>query len=73
MTMAKQIINSNCLVASQVKEIMMIFDFEASKLDFAKYAYTRTYDIGNYYMVNDVFDFESSIDDLNAYINAQRR
>jgi len=73
MTMAKQIINSNCLLAAQVKEVMMLFDFEASKLDFAKYAYTRTYDIGNYYMVNDVFDFESSIDDLNAYVNAQRR
>jgi hypothetical protein len=52
---------------------MSIFDFEATRLDFAKYAYGRTFDIGNYYKVNDVFDFETSISDLNAYINSYRR
>ncbi len=70
LTIAKQIINSNCLLSSQVKQIAVLFDFEDTKLDFAKYAYNRTYDIGNYYMINDIFDFESSIDELNNYINA---
>jgi hypothetical protein len=68
LTIAKQITNANCLFASQVKEIMMLFTFEDSKLDFAKYAYSRTYDIGNYFQVNDAFEFESSIDELNNYI-----
>lgn len=69
---AKQIFNSNCLTSAQVKGIMMLFDFEDSKLNFAKYAYGRTYDIGNYYKVNDAFEFESSIDELDAYIQSQR-
>lgn len=73
LTMAKQIIGSNCLTSAQVKEIMLLFSFEGTRLDFAKFAYGRTYDIGNYYMVNDAFTFESSIDDLNAYINGYRR
>ncbi len=73
MTIAKQIINNNCLLSSQVKDLMGIFNFEDGKLDLAKYAYGRTYDIGNYYKVNDAFTFESSIDDLNAYINSYRR
>lgn len=73
LTMAKQIFDHNCLLSSQVRDMMSIFDFEATKLEFAKYAYGRTYDIGNYYKVNDVFDFESSISDLNAYINNYRR
>lgn len=68
---AKQIINSNCLLSSQVKEIMMLFDFENSKLGFAKYAYGYTFDLGNYYQVNDAFDFESSITDLNNYIKSK--
>lgn len=68
---AKQIINSNCLLSSQVKEIMMLFSFENSKLDFAKYAYGYTFDIGNYFKVNDAFDFELSIDDLNEYIGSR--
>ncbi len=65
---AKQIIGSNCVVAEQVKQIMQLFDFEASKLEFAKFAYGHTYDKGNYFKVNDAFEFESSVSDLNSYI-----
>ena len=73
LTLAKQIFDHNCLLSSQVRDIMAAFDFEATRLEFAKYAYGRTFDIGNYYKVNDVFDFESSISDLNGYINNYRR
>jgi len=73
LTLAKQVINSNCLLSSQVKEVMQLFTYEESKLDFAKYAYGRTYDIGNYYKVNDAFTFETSIDELNSYINSYSR
>ncbi|HCI57746.1 MAG TPA: hypothetical protein DFH96_03110 [Bacteroidetes bacterium] len=71
MTIAKQVLRNNCLFTSQVKELMGLFTFEESKLDFAKYAYGFTYDIGNYFKVNDMFTFESSIDDLNNYINSR--
>jgi hypothetical protein len=69
LTVAKQITGANCLTADQVRRIMDEFDFEDSKLEYAKFAYNKTYDIGNYYMLNDSFDFESSIDELNEYIN----
>ncbi|MDX2002295.1 MAG: DUF4476 domain-containing protein [Chitinophagales bacterium] len=72
LTIAKQIFDNNCLLSSQVKQIMLLFSFEDSRLDFAKYAYGRTYDIGNYYKVNDAFTFESSIDDLNQFIQSTR-
>jgi len=68
LTIAKQIINTNCLLSAQVKEIMLLFSFEDTRLDLAKYAYGYTWDIGNYYKLNDAFTFESSIDELNAYI-----
>ena len=70
LTIAKQVISSNCLLSIQVKEVMKLFTFEASKLEFAKYAYKYTWDLNNYFMLNDAFDFESSIDDLNRYINS---
>jgi hypothetical protein len=73
MTMARQIIGSNCLTSAQVRELMELFTFEQTKLDFAKYCYGYTFDIGNYFVVNDAFTFESSIDDLNRYISAFRR
>lgn len=72
LTIAKQIINSNCLTSAQVRGLLDLFTFEDTKLDFAKYAYHRTYDLNNYYKVNDAFEFESSIEELDAYIAAQR-
>jgi hypothetical protein len=67
-TIAKQIIQSNCLLSLQVKEIMLLFTFESTRLDFAKFAYAYTLDLRNYYKLNDAFTFESSIDDLDRYI-----
>ncbi|MBI3501744.1 MAG: DUF4476 domain-containing protein [Bacteroidetes bacterium] len=71
-TVAKQILGSNCMLSSQVKEVMMLFDFENTRLDFAKFAYGKTFDPGNYYKLNDAFQFESSIDELNKYCNGKR-
>lgn len=72
LTIAKQVLNNNCLTSAQVRDILGLFDFENTRLDYAKYAYGHTYDIGNYYKVNDAFQFESSIEELNAYINGSR-
>lgn len=69
LTIARQITGANCLTVDQVRRIMMQFDFEQSKLDYAKFAYNKTFDIGNYFILNDAFDFESSIDELNGFIN----
>jgi hypothetical protein len=69
LTISKQILKDNCITSAQVREILGLFDFENTKLDFAKYAYSRTYDTGNYYKVNDAFEFESSVSDLNEYIS----
>jgi Domain of unknown function (DUF4476) len=71
-TIAKQVLNDRCLFVSQVKQISMQFTFEQTRLDFAKYAYDRTYDVGNYFKINDIFTFESSTEELNEYIDSRR-
>jgi len=68
---AQQIVGSNCLFADQVTEITRLFDFEDTKLEFAKFAYTRTYDQGNYFKVNNAFEFELTIEELNDYIQSK--
>lgn len=70
LTIAKQIIQTNCLLSAQVREIMLLFNFEDTRLDLAKFAYSYTLDLGNYYKLNDAFTFESSIDELNRYIQS---
>lgn len=72
MKVAKQITENNCLSTTQVKEIMGLFSFEGSKLDYAKFAYAYTYDKNNYYKINDAFGFESSIDELQTYIKENK-
>lgn len=71
MTVAKQVGRDRCFTVDQVKGIMGLFSFEDSKLEFAKYAYSRTHDIGNYFRLNDAFTFESSVDDLNKFISTR--
>ncbi|MBL7927165.1 MAG: DUF4476 domain-containing protein [Bacteroidia bacterium] len=72
LTIAKQVLRDHCLLTAQVKELTALFTFEETKLDFAKYAYDFTYDRGNYFKLNDVFTFESSIEELDRYIGSRR-
>ncbi len=71
LTLAKQIIGSNCMLCSQIKELMLLFSFEETRLELAKYAWHHNLDKGNYYKLNDAFTFESSIDELNQYTQSR--
>ncbi len=73
LTLAKQVLSSNCLLTGQVYELVSLFDFEDDKLEVAKYAYGSTLDVGNYFRVNDAFEFESTIEELDEYIAGYRR
>ena len=69
MTIAKQACSITCISAEQVREICRLFSFDSDRLTFAKYAFDHCYDRRNYFKVNDVFTFTSSVNELNRYIN----
>jgi Domain of unknown function (DUF4476) len=69
---ATQIVRSNSLSSAQVKQLVLLFNFETNKLDLAKQAYANTVDKKNYFMINDVFSFNSSKDDLARFIRNSR-
>ncbi len=71
LSIAKQVATDRCFTVEQVKGIMGLFNFEDSKLDFAKFAYDHTYDVSNYFKVNDAFTYESSIEELDTYIKGR--
>ena len=66
---AKTIVGSNCVSTEQVIQLCKLFSFEESKLTFAKYAYARTTDPGNYFKVGNIFSFDASKTDLNNFIS----
>ncbi len=69
MTIAKQACSYTCISAEQVREICRLFTFDSDRLTFAKYAYDHCYDRRNYFKVNEVFTFTSSVSELNRFIN----
>ena len=68
---AKQIAEGNCLTAGQITEVCKTFGFEETKLSFAKFAYHHCTEPQNYFKVNNVFGFSSSVEELNKYIQSK--
>ncbi len=66
--MAKQIMSGSCMASTQVKQMLQQLSTEQARLELAIFAYDRTVDKGNYYKVNDVFQNEASVDELNKAI-----
>jgi flagellar basal body-associated protein FliL len=65
---ARQVADNYCLTSSQIKVIMEQFTSESTKLNFAKHAYVKCDDKNQYYIVNDAFKDESSVDALDKHI-----
>lgn len=66
---ARQQLNTGCLLTGQVKELVMLFSSEKVRVEMAKFCYGHTYDIGNFSKVNEAFVFETSADELNSYVS----
>ncbi|HOZ30249.1 MAG TPA: DUF4476 domain-containing protein [Bacteroidales bacterium] len=71
LTTAKQICKSSCMTAEQIRDINKSFGFEETRLEFAKYAYDYVYDASKYYKVNDSFEFELTIEELDEYLQTK--
>ena len=65
---AHMAMRDNYFTTQQIVGIMNLFDFESTKLEFAKMAYSHVLDQQNYWMVNDAFSFSSSISNLQEFI-----
>ena len=70
LAIAKEAVGARNVTADQVYQIMMRFSFEATKLEFAKWAYLRTIDRHNYFLVHRAFSFDSSKQELSRYISS---
>lgn len=71
LTLAKQICKNSCMTSEQIRDLNKLFDFEDTRLEFAKYAYDFVYDSSKYYKVNDSFTYEHSISELTDYIESK--
>ncbi len=65
---AKELITSNCLLVSQVKEFSTLFKNEKTRLDFVKFAYKYTSDKRNYAELQKLFSLEINKRELIKFI-----
>ena len=72
LNLAKTVINNSSVSSSQVKELMAQFNFEANKLELAKYCYKFATDKQYYYSVADGFTFSNSKNELLRFIQQQK-
>lgn len=68
LVLAKQMVEQNYFSAEQVKYMMQLFSFENNKLELAKFAYRKTTDQKNYFVVYDALSYSSSKEQLAEYI-----
>lgn len=65
---AKQIVTNNPMTVNQIAQICWLFTYESNKLELAKFAYPYCIEKNKYYMLNEVFTYNSSKQELNEYI-----
>lgn len=68
---AKNTVKQQKLNSEQILEIIKLFSFESSRLEFAKFAYNYTIDKKNYNIISSAFQFSSSTSELQYYIESQ--
>jgi hypothetical protein len=61
---AKNIANNNGLSSWQIREMLLVFNYESSRVEFAKYARGSCIDPENFYQIQDAFAFSSSISEV---------
>lgn len=70
-SMAKQALDKATIMTDDIKRIVKVFEFESTRLDFAKFAYSRCCDQRNYLRLSDVFEFDSSVTELQRFTSGR--
>ena len=65
---AKQIVKDNGMSTKQIAQVCSLFTFDSNKLEFAKFAYHFCVDRKRYFLLDEVFTYNSSKEELHEYI-----
>lgn len=69
---AKQVAYNNLLTVSQISRICQLFEFDNTKLDFAKTAFYSCVNPNQYYLLHSVFTFDNSKKELDKFVEKNR-
>ncbi|MCZ8215915.1 MAG: DUF4476 domain-containing protein, partial [Cyclobacteriaceae bacterium] len=72
MEVAKSVFHTECLNTNQIYKVMNLFIDENRKLDFAKFAFSRTSEKDKYFRLNKAFISEDRITELSSFVKNNR-
>lgn len=72
LTIAREAVRNGSILAEDLKFILGQFEYESSRVEFAKFAYDYVCDKERFYYVYDAFKFDSSIRELEDYSSRRR-
>lgn len=72
LTIAREALRNSSILAEDLKYILQQFDYESTRVEFAKFAYDYVCDRERFYYVYDVFKFDSSVRELEEYTSRRR-
>jgi len=68
LSIAKEALAESSIQAEDLKRLLRALDFEASRVELAKYAYSHVADRQNFYRVYQAFDFDASTQEVQRAI-----
>ena len=73
LTAAKRIVNNNHLTVNQIDQLCRLLEFDSSRMEFIKHAYPSCVEPAKYYMLRDLFSFDSYKQELDKFIDQQQQ
>jgi len=67
----RQALQRQYLSSRQLRELLLLFDFESTRLEMARFAYSRVSDPQNIALIFDAFEYESSIRQYEDFLNSR--
>ncbi|GAB3825631.1 hypothetical protein GCM10028895_35470 [Pontibacter rugosus] len=72
LSIARDAIRNSSLMAEDLKRLLQQFEYESTKVEFARYAYEYVCDKEHFYYIYDIFRFDSSVRELEEYTSRRR-
>lgn len=72
LTAAKRIVNSSYFTVGQIEQLCRLLEFDSNRLEFVKYAYPRCVEPAKYFMLRDLFTFDSHKQELDKFLDEQQ-
>lgn len=72
LTIAREAVRNGSILAEDLRRVLLQFEFESTRLEFAKFAYDSVCDKERFYYIYDIFKFDHNVRELEEFTSRRR-